>query len=82
MLNLFPIRKRLFTQLFKKEYASSPSDYSACARMELALEQLTKELKIREVSENLGYNAPETFSRAFKSYHGFLPSDVAIRQLT
>lgn len=64
------------SSLYKKETGINFSDYLLKARMEKARELLLcPEYKTYDISENLGYENPKNFSRAFKAYYGISPRD-------
>ncbi len=64
--------------LFKKQYGMTIYAYLIKCRMEAALEYLqTDNLKVKQVALEVGYDDPLYFSRAFKKYFGFWPTEVA-----
>ncbi len=64
------------SSLYKKETGINFSDYLLKARMEKARELLLcPEYKTYDISENLGYENPKNFSRAFKAYYGISPRE-------
>jgi two-component system response regulator YesN len=68
------------TQLFKKQYNSTFSDFVENMRVEKACELLTQtEITIEEMTEYLGYNSSHSFRRAFKRVRNINPA--AYREL-
>nr|MCR5032076.1 helix-turn-helix transcriptional regulator [Lachnospiraceae bacterium] len=58
----------------KNEMDISPSDYLATVRMDKAKELLrTTDLKIRDISLEVGYEDDHVFTRRFKKYTGKTP---------
>ena len=65
--------------LYKKEAEMTFSDYVLQSRMEKSKELLRNpSYKIYEIAENLGYENPKNFSRAFKEYYGMTPRDFRL----
>lgn len=65
--------KRMFTQIFGKP----PYRYHLENKLEKGKELIeTKRLSISETAYFLGYDDHGSFTRAFKKYHGFLPSEL------
>mgnify|MGYP001202444057 CR=1 FL=1 len=65
-------------KLFKKETGEKFSNYVTRLRMEKAIEMITQsgDAKIFEIAESLGYgDNPQYFSKVFKKYTGFTPSE-------
>ena len=63
--------------VFQKEEGMSTKTYLIKVRMEKALALLkTKQFKIKEVSEAVGYSNQLHFSSEFKKYYGYAPSEV------
>lgn len=67
-----------FQRIFSSLCGISLGDYIRNRRLsQAALELLwNKEQKIIDVAIKYGYGTPESFSRAFKRFHGVLPSEV------
>lgn len=67
-------------RMFKEEYQMTISEYITKCRMEKAKELIEKgELKNLYISYEVGYNDSSYFSKCFKKYFGYLPSDVKNR---
>lgn len=65
-----------FSKIFKNETGENYIDYLTMLRMEYA-EKMVREKKysIKEICVRAGYNNPNYFSRVFKKYTGFTPSE-------
>jgi two-component system response regulator YesN len=81
-LNVEEITKLVFIngsylrKIFNKEANMSISDYITQVRMQRAKEFITKKkANITSISEMVGYNDPGYFSKCFKKYYGFTPSE-------
>ena len=63
-----------FSRVFKEESGKSFSEYLMKIRMEKAARLLDDPVrKVYEVSQNVGYTNPKSFTRAFKRYFGLSP---------
>ncbi|KRF19815.1 response regulator transcription factor [Paenibacillus sp. Soil787] len=68
------ISKEHLLRLFKQRYGCGIYEYTLQVRMEKAKELLMDpELKIQTVSEKIGYNDTNYFSKAFKKHFGISP---------
>lgn len=68
------ISKEHLLRLFKQKYGCGLYEYTLQVRMEKAKELLQlPELKIQTVSEKIGYNDTNYFSKAFKKHFGISP---------
>lgn len=66
-----------FQHLFKKQYGVSPRHYQTMLRVNSARSLLqSTDLSIRQVGEKVGYADQNYFSRVFKRYTGYSPSDL------
>ena len=66
---------KYYSELFKKHYAVSVSEYIATVRMDHAKRlMMDPELKLREVAHLVGYSDEFYFSRKFKKMMGTSPS--------
>ena len=63
-------------KLFKRNYGETISDYYLRKKMEYAKEEIAKNRDMKKLSETLGYMSYYNFSRAFKNYYGYPPSQV------
>jgi len=62
--------------VFKKAHGITVMDYLTQRRMEQARQLLgTGNRKLAEIAERVGYNDPAYFSRAFKKYYGYSPTE-------
>lgn len=66
-----------FKRTFKQVFGRPPRQYHQQIKMAYAQECLRKpENSISDVAYQLGYAHPSKFTRAFKKYFGYLPSDI------
>ncbi|MEO0571544.1 MAG: AraC family transcriptional regulator [Bacteroidota bacterium] len=64
-----------FKMMFKRVFGLPPLQYHNKIRLEYAYEQLVSKRKTpSELSYELGYSHPSKFTRAYKNFHGKLPS--------
>ncbi len=69
--------KEYISKIFRREFEIGIYEYVLKLRMERAKELLSnKNLKVSEISERLGYNNSNYFSKAFKNYYGVPPSEL------
>ena len=65
-----------FDALFQKHTGYSPVEYSRVYKLtRCALELRRTEKTVLNIALEFGYQSPESFSRAFKSFYGLSPSD-------
>ena len=62
-------------KIFKKLYGMTLSDYLTEKRMSYAKAMLSNGKNITEIADNLHYNSPFNFTRAFKSFYKVPPSN-------
>lgn len=79
-LNMFSEKyfftKEYLSKLFKKKFGYGIYEYALMLRMNRAKELLQdEEIQIQEVSDRLGYSNNNYFSKAFKNYYGFSPTE-------
>lgn len=68
--------KYYFQRLFHAYIGDSVMEYIKKRRLTMAgIELCTSEKSILEISLRYGYSSHGSFTRAFKSYHGFTPSE-------
>ena len=77
----FGYNKNYLTTLFSECFGMSPGQYVVKKRIELAKEIIDRagDLKIKEISERVGYNDSLYFSRVFKVQTGYSPREYANR---
>lgn len=63
-----------FNARFSREVGISPKKYINRRRMDLACEMLNSDMKITEISYELGFSSAQHFSNMFRSYYGISPS--------
>ncbi len=68
--------------VFKKEIGVTVSDYLTQYRMQKARELLSgNTVRLADIAERVGYNDPGYFSKSFKKFYGYSPSEYEkIRQ--
>lgn len=72
------ISPNYFGEMFKQETGMTPKQYHNLARMRKAWQLLRyQQMNVAEVSEQLGFSAPEYFSRQFKKHFGIPPVKIA-----
>lgn len=69
--------KTKFKNIFRQVFGKAPKQYHQKIKMEYAKEELLKNQKtLTEIAYELRYTHPSKFTRAFKNYFGFPPSQV------
>lgn len=77
--NLVSLSYSHFSKIFKDETGMNFSEYLQKVRMEKALESLSNHSsKIHDVAQSVGFSNPKHFTRAFKNYFGFSPSEYRV----
>ncbi|SFR68816.1 response regulator transcription factor [Anaeromicropila populeti] len=75
------VNQTYLRKMFKEEYKMTISEYITKYRMEMARELIKREnKKLSYISYKVGYNDTSYFSKCFKKYFGYLPSDIINRQ--
>lgn len=60
--------------LFKEEIGCTVLEYLTWVRMKKAKELLAeKDIKVKDIAKQLGYNSVQSFIRSFKKYYGYTP---------
>lgn len=77
--DLFGYNETYITNVFRKIKGISPSKYATKLRIERAKEIIARQpdALLKNVSEMVGYEDPLYFSRVFKDFTGFSPSEYA-----
>jgi two-component system response regulator YesN len=76
------LSREYLMKLFKQEYGMGIYEYVQKVRMEKARELLgNPKLQIQNISEMLGYNDKNYFSKAFKNYYSLSPREYRSSQL-
>lgn len=71
-----------FKRKFSSVYGTSPNKYITSKRLEKAQNLLNfTDLRISEVAYDCGFSDVGYFSKTFKHYYGFLPSEVRKERL-
>jgi two-component system response regulator YesN len=75
------VNQTYLRKMFKDEYHMTITDYITKYRMEIARERIKNEnCKLSYISYEVGFNDTSYFSKCFKKYFGYLPSDIINRQ--
>lgn len=69
------VSERLVHKLFE-EQNESPAAYIRRVRLEYAHKLLTAGHSVTGVTYRVGFSNPDTFTRAYKRHHGYLPSET------
>ena len=62
------------SKLFRDKYNVTPKQYAKQLLLKEAVVLLGKGLSVCETAERLEFSSPENFSRFFKGYYGYSPS--------
>ena len=74
----FGYSREHITRIFCAEYYETPKQYFHTRLMNLALEKLYAGEQIKEISYQLKFSSPYSFSKAFKKHFGSSPSQYLI----
>jgi two-component system response regulator YesN len=74
------VNQTYLRKMFKDEYGMTISDYITKYRLEIAKERIKENYKLSYISYEVGFNDTSYFSKCFKKYFGYLPSDIINRQ--
>lgn len=66
-------------KLFKEEYNITPKQYAKQLMLKEAAFLLNQGLSVHQTAERLEFSSPENFSRFFKGYYGYSPSQYSKR---
>ena len=70
------LSREYIMKLFKQEYKCGIHEYVQNIRMKKAKELLNDmQIKIKNISQILGYSDTNYFSKAFKNYYGISPTE-------
>jgi len=67
------------SKIFKDKYNLTPKQYAKQLILKEAIFLLNKGTSVYETAERLEFSSPENFSRFFKGYYGFSPSQYVKR---
>ena len=71
------LNNNYISQIFKKETGQNLNNYLASLRMEKARNfLLAKKMRVKEISDKLGYNNEGHFCTSFKKYFGVSPKEM------
>ncbi len=65
-----------FQRLFSALCGLPLGEYIRRRRLTLAAQELTKGMKVIDAAMKYGYDSPDSFARAFRRFHGVLPSQA------
>lgn len=65
-----------FQRIFSSLCGVPLGEYIRRRRLTLAAQELTQGMKVIDAAVKYGYDSPDSFARAFKRFHGVLPSQV------
>lgn len=84
-----PLNYDYVRKLFKREIGVTPHEYLLNCRMQLARELISSGIgnrysnySVSQIAEACGFSEPLYFSRVFKKYYGFAPSEAKSRWIT
>lgn len=67
------------TRVFKEKYNLTPKQYAQQLILKESAKLLSKGCSVAEIAERLNFSSPENFSRFFRSYYGYPPSEYKKR---
>lgn len=77
------ISKSYFCQIFKKHVGMSPYNYVIKTRLDNAVKMLAlHNLPVKTIAIDVGFPDAATFSKCFKKFFGFSPSEIKGKRLT
>lgn len=68
------INRSYLTSIFKKQLGISPQEYLVSYRLKKLLNYYYHQKSVSEISNQIGYDNPLTFSKIFKQTYGVSPS--------
>ncbi len=74
----FNIDRRYLLRLFKKEFGITIVNYIVKTRLEVAYDYLREGYPVNRTATMCGYADAYNFSKMFKKYYGYAPSDVVL----
>lgn len=63
-----------FQRIFSSLCGMPLGEYIRRRRLTLAAQELTQGMKVIDAAVKYGYDSPDSFARAFRRFHGVLPS--------
>ncbi len=67
-----------FQRIFSALCGMPLGEYVRCRRLTLAAQELTRGTKVIDAAVKYGYDSPDSFTRAFRRFHGVLPSQAGL----
>ena len=67
-----------FQRIFSALCGMPLGEYVRCRRLTLAAQELTRGGKVIDAAIKYGYDSPDSFARAFRRFHGVLPSQAGL----
>ena len=67
-----------FQRIFSALCGMPLGEYVRCRRLTLAAQELTRGGKVIDAAVRYGYDSPDSFTRAFRRFHGVVPSQAGL----
>ena len=67
-----------FQRIFTALCGMPLGEYVRCRRLTLAAQELTRGGKVIDAAMKYGYDSPDSFTRAFRRFHGVVPSQAGL----
>ena len=67
-----------FQRIFSALCGMPLGEYIRCRRLTLAAQELTRGMRVIDAAMKYGYDSPDSFARAFRRFHGVLPSQAGL----
>lgn len=71
-----------FQRIFSSMFGMPLGEYVRHRRLTLAAQELMQGMKVIDAAVKYGYDSPDSFTRAFRRFHGVLPSQVQLPGVT
>ncbi len=74
------LNRNKLTAGFLSAFGVTPAEYSRRIRLEWAAQRLSEGVEVGQVAVEVGYDSIAAFGRAFRQYHGYVPSLRPVRR--